>query len=189
MMKTILSALLMPVFLCLVAIFFVYPFFFDDGMGSFNVNDIRLNESEIQIATDLGIGTGSRLLKTLTNDSQIYALFEVHPYEGEFGIALFTPIWKIDRYKFDSASHSTNLIQVKTFVANGNQGVVVGVRKDTPIRKLIVKTDQESVEKIVTEEQEFLEIVSFNSSFVADEITVVGYDELGHEQASTTIES
>jgi hypothetical protein len=164
--------------------FFLVYHVIDDGIGPFNVNDISADESEIQIATDLSIGKGTRVLKTLTQDSQIYALFEVYPYEGEFGIAAFSPIAKKDRYKFDSASHSKNLIQVKTFV--GNEGVVVGVRKGTHLHKLIVKSAQESVEKIVTEEQDFLEIVSFNSSVAADEITVVGYDELGREQARTT---
>ncbi len=42
------------------------------------------------------------------------------------------------------------------------------------------------LEKIVAEGQDFLGIVSFNSSLAADEITVVGYDKLGQEQARTT---
>ncbi len=128
-------------------------------------------------------------MKTLAQHNQIYALFEVHPFEGEFGIAAFSPIAKKDRYKFDSASHSKNLIQVKTFVANGNEGVVVGVGKGTQLHKLIIKRAQESLEKIVTEEQDFLEIVRFNSLLAADEITVIGYDELGREKARTTIEA
>jgi hypothetical protein len=188
-MKIILSALLVTgLFFLSIAIFFVYHIFIDDGIGPFNVNDISANESEIQIATDLSIATGSRLLKTATQDSRIYALFEVHPYEGEFGIVAFSPIAKKDRYKFDSASHSKNLIQVKPFFINGNGGVVVGVIKGTQLHKLIVKRAQESVEKIVTKEQDFLEIISFNSALAANEITVVGYDELGREQARTTIE-
>ncbi|MCU6794744.1 hypothetical protein OB236_21770 [Paenibacillus sp. WQ 127069] len=156
----------------------------DDGSGSFNVHDISADESEIQIATDLSIGKGTSVLKTLTQEQQIYTLFEVHPYEGEFGIATFSPIAKKDRYKFNSASHSKNLIQVETFV--GNKEVIVGVRKGSQIHKLVIKNAQESVEKIVAEGQDFLGIVSFNSSLAADEITVVGYDKLGQEQARTT---
>jgi hypothetical protein len=52
---------------------------------------------------------------------------------------------------------------------------------------LVVKRAHETVEKIVTGEQDFLQIVSFKSSLAADEITVIGYDELGREQAKTTI--
>lgn len=51
---------------------------------------------------------------------------------------------------------------------------------------MIIKNAQESVEKIVAEGQDFLGIVSFSSSLAADEITVVGYDKLGQEQARTT---
>jgi hypothetical protein len=187
-MKTILYVFMMTGLLWL-SIAFIYPFFFDGEIGHFNVNDISANESEIQIATDLSIGNGTRLLKTMSQNNQIYSLFEVSPYEGEFGIAAFTPITKKDRYKFNSASYSNNSIQAKTFLVNGIVGVVVGVRKDTQLHKFIVKRAQESVEKIVTTEHDFLEIINFNSSLSTDEITIVGYDKVGTEQARTKIET
>jgi hypothetical protein len=189
-MKTFLFVFIMTGLLCLsIASFFIYPIFFNDEIGPFNVNDISSNESEIQIATDLSIGNGTRLLKTLSQNSQIYSLFEVSPYEGEFGIAAFKPITKKDRFKFNSASFSNNSIQVKSFLVNGNMGVVVGVKKGTQLHKLIVTRAKESVEKIMTTKHDFLDIISFNSSLSTDEITVVGYDKVGTEQARTTIET
>jgi hypothetical protein len=186
-MKTFLLVLLVTGLFFSGIVIFTWYQIFDNEIGPFNVNDISANESDIQIATDLSIGKGTRLLKTVTQHNQIYALFEVHPYEGEFGIASFLPKAKKDRFKFDSASHSKNLVQAKPLLANGNEGVVIGVRRGAPLHKLVVKRANETVEKIVTGEQDFLEIVSFKFSPAADEITVIGYDELGREQARTTI--
>lgn len=185
-MKSFLSILVVTGLFFSGILIFAWYQISDNEIGPFDVNDISANESDIKIATDLSIGKGTHLLKTVIQDDQIYALYEVHPYEGEFGIASFLPKAKKDRFKFDSASHSKNLIQVRTFLANGNEGVVVGVRRGTPLHKLVVKKAHETAEKTVTGEQDFLEIVSFKSSPTA-EITVIGYDELGREQAQATI--
>ncbi|CAG7659214.1 hypothetical protein PAECIP111802_07481 [Paenibacillus allorhizosphaerae] len=177
---------LIAVLICLsIFAFIIYPIFFDDTIGPFNVNYISADESDIKIATDLSIGKGTRLLKTLTQENQIYSLFEVDP-EGEFGIATFTPTEKKDRFKFKSASYSSNPIQM---IINGNESVVVGVRKGTQIHKLIVMRARESVEKSITSEQDFLESLKFHSSQLTDEITVVGYDRAGSEKARTTIKT
>ncbi|TMV46839.1 hypothetical protein FE783_24685 [Paenibacillus mesophilus] len=186
-MKSFVSILLVTGLVFLGIVMFLWYQIFDNEIGPFDVNDISATESDIQIATDLTIGKGTRLMKTVTEEGQIYALFEVHPYEGEIGIATFLPKSKKDRYKFDSASHSKNVIQAKTLLASGNEGVVIGVRRGASLHKLVVKRAHETIEKIVTKEPDFLEIVRFKSSLAADEITIFGYDELGQERAKTTI--
>jgi hypothetical protein len=88
-MKTFLSILLATGLVFSGIVIFTWYQIFDNELGPFNINDISSNESDIKIATDLSIGKGTHLLKTVTQDNQIYALFEVHPYEGEFGIGLW----------------------------------------------------------------------------------------------------
>jgi len=183
-MKIILFAILIAGLICLsIFAFIIYPIFFDDTIGPFNVYDISADESDIKIATDLSIGKGTRLLKTITQENQIYSLFEVDS-EGEFGIAAFTPIEKKDRFKFKSASYSSNPIQM---IIKGNESVVVGVRKGAQLHKLLVMRAGESVEKSMTSGQDFLELLKFRSSQLTDEITVVGYDRAGSEKARATI--
>ncbi|MBE1442709.1 hypothetical protein [Paenibacillus sp. OAS669] len=187
-MKAALISTLMVALLCLSFFaFFIYVVFIDDEIGPFNVHDISADESELQIATDLSIGKGTRLLKTITLHNQIYSLFEAQP--GEIGIAAFTPIAKKDRFKFEAATYSDNLIQAKPIMVNGNAGVVVGISKKSPIHHLTVMKAQESIEKKLTTEQDSLEIIHFKSPLSSDEILVVGYDISGNELARTMVKA
>ncbi|MBH5317710.1 hypothetical protein I6N90_07830 [Paenibacillus sp. GSMTC-2017] len=181
-MRSLRAVIYVACILCFIylTVSIVMNVFLKEDNEPFDVNNISANDSEIQIATDISIGTSSRLLKNVSIEGHVFTLYDVQPYEGEFGIAEFTRIRKFDRYRFASASHSKETIQAKVIQAKEGVSVVLGVKVNSGLHKLIVSNGQESIEKMVSK-QNFLEVIPFNYSKTATNVTIVGYDEQGKE--------
>jgi hypothetical protein len=180
--KTFIYSLLLSlgITVCLVTVGLIaYSVITNDDIGPFNVHDISSDESDIQIATDLSIGKGTSIIKKVLYDGKIISMFSV---DKEFGIAEFIPIRKKNRYRYNSSVYTSNPIQLKTVGTKGNGGVAVGIRKESKIHRVVVTVAQESIERKINSEEDFLDVLKFTNSLPISEISAIGYDNIGHEK-------